>query len=91
MRLSDYFSVYPLLFAVAVVFVLCYLIKNEISVGGYDEHGYSDDASRRVSSSTSPEERAYLHYVVYSTVVVVGMSIAFVRRNRLTHGRSKGG
>ena len=71
----------PLLVAVAVVFVLCFMTKNEITLGTYDEYGYPDELSDSELLTTS-EERAYLHYLLYSAVAVGGV---FLGRLGLLH------
>ena len=68
----------PLLVAVAFVFVLCFMTKNEITRGPTDEYGYEyeyvpDELS---DSNPSPEERAYLHYLLYSAVAVGSVLLA---------------
>ena len=67
----------PLLVAVVVVFVLCFMTKNEITLGTYDEYGYyvSDELSDSELLTTS-EERAYLHYLLYSAVAVGGVLLS---------------
>ena len=68
-----------LLVAVAFVFVLCFMTKNEISLGtSSEEYGYEyeyvpDELS---DSETSPEEIAYLRYLLYSAVAVGGVLLA---------------
>ena len=65
----------PLLVAVAVVFVLCFMTKNEIALETYDEDGYPYELSDS-ELLTSPEERAYLHYLLYSAVAVGSVLLA---------------
>ena len=78
-----------LLVAVALVFVLCFMTKNETTLGtSSDEYGYEyvDGLS---DSETSPEERAYLHYLLYSTVAVGGVLLAV--RARASGGTKRAG
>lgn len=63
----------PLLVAVAVVSVLCYATKHEISLGSSEEERFAEDVE---PLSTSPDERAYLHYLLYSTFAVGGVLVA---------------
>ena len=66
----------PLLVAVVVVFVLCFMTKNEITLE------LSDSELLTTSEETTSEERAYLHYLLYSAVAVGGVLLG---RRALLH------
>lgn len=66
------------LVAIAVLTALCFMTKEEISVGDPEYFDESEEVSR-----TSPDERAYLHYVLYSAFAFGGVIVA-TRRLRLT-------
>lgn len=77
----------PLLVAVAFVTVLCFMTKNEISLGTSDEDGVYRELDE--GSTTSPDERASLYYLAYSTFALGGVIIALTR-SRLTGAGSTG-